>query len=84
MQKFDVKTFQGLILQLQDYWSRQGCTIIQPLDMEVGAGTSHPMTCLRALARSPSPAPTCNRPAVRPTAATVKTRTACSTTTSSR
>ena len=39
MQKFDVKTFQGLILQLQDYWSRQGCTIIQPLDMEVGAGT---------------------------------------------
>ena len=44
MQKIDVKTFQGLILQLQDYWSRQGCTIIQPLDMEVGAGTSHPMT----------------------------------------
>ncbi|MGE6109880.1 glycine--tRNA ligase subunit alpha [Aeromonas sobria] len=53
MQKFDVKTFQGLILQLQDYWSRQGCTIIQPLDMEVGAGTSHPMTCLRALGPEP-------------------------------
>ncbi|WP_428998206.1 glycine--tRNA ligase subunit alpha, partial [Pseudomonas aeruginosa] len=50
MQKFDTRTFQGLILTLQDYWARQGCTIVQPLDMEVGAGTSHPMTCLRALA----------------------------------
>ena len=49
MQKFDTKTFQGLILTLQDYWARQGCTIVQPLDMEVGAGTSHPMTSLRAL-----------------------------------
>ncbi|MFP1528743.1 glycine--tRNA ligase subunit alpha [Escherichia coli] len=48
MQKFDTRTFQGLILTLQDYWARQGCTIVQPLDMEVGAGTSHPMTCLRA------------------------------------
>lgn len=37
MQKFDTKTFQGLILTLQDYWARQGCTIVQPLDMEVGA-----------------------------------------------
>ncbi|ECW5063201.1 glycine--tRNA ligase subunit alpha, partial [Salmonella enterica subsp. enterica serovar Heidelberg] len=43
MQKFDTRTFQGLILTLQDYWARQGCTIVQPLDMEVGAGTSHPM-----------------------------------------
>ena len=49
MQKFDTRTFQGLILTLQDYWARQGCTIVQPLDMEVGAGTSHPMTSLRAL-----------------------------------
>ncbi len=48
MQKFDTRTFQGLILTLQDYWPRQGCTIVQPLDMEVGAGTSHPMTCSRA------------------------------------
>ena len=46
MQKFDIKTFQGMILTLQDYWAQQGCTIVQPLDMEVGAGTSHPMTCL--------------------------------------
>ncbi|MDI8799937.1 glycine--tRNA ligase subunit alpha, partial [Salmonella enterica subsp. enterica serovar Montevideo] len=34
-------------------WARQGCTIVQPLDMEVGAGTSHPMTCLRALGPEP-------------------------------
>ena len=34
MQKFDTKTFQGLILTLQDYWAQQGCTIVQPLDME--------------------------------------------------
>ena len=34
MQKFDIKTFQGLILTLQDYWARQGCVIVQPLDME--------------------------------------------------
>ena len=53
MQKFDTKTFQGLILTLQDYWARQGCTIVQPLDMEVGAGTSHPMTSLRALGPEP-------------------------------
>lgn len=53
MQKFDTRTFQGLILTLQDYWARQGCTIVQPLDMEVGAGTSHPMTCLRELGPEP-------------------------------
>ena len=46
MQKFDVKTFQGLILQLQDYWSRQGCTIIQPLDMEVGYGKFVRLSCM--------------------------------------
>lgn len=40
MQKYDIKTFQGMILALQDYWAQQGCTIVQPLDMEVGAGTS--------------------------------------------
>ncbi|WP_428240750.1 glycine--tRNA ligase subunit alpha [Gynuella sp.] len=42
-------TFQSLILTLQQYWSDQGCVILQPLDMEVGAGTSHPATFLRAL-----------------------------------
>jgi glycyl-tRNA synthetase alpha chain len=53
MQKFDCKTFQGLILALQDYWARQGCVIIQPLDMEVGAGTFHPMTFLRSIGPEP-------------------------------
>jgi glycyl-tRNA synthetase alpha chain len=53
MSQYDVKTFQGLILALQDYWARQGCVIIQPLDMEVGAGTFHPMTFLRSLGPEP-------------------------------
>ena len=81
MQKFDTRTFQGLILTLQDYWARQGCTIVQPLDMEVGAGTSHPMTCLRALGPEP---PTYSLPVVQPMAAMAKTRTVYSTTISSR
>ena len=42
-------TFQDLILTLQTYWSGQGCVILQPYDMEVGAGTSHWATTLRAL-----------------------------------
>lgn len=45
----DVLTFQGLILALQQYWANQGCVILQPLDMEVGAGTFHPATFLKAL-----------------------------------
>ncbi|WP_348682563.1 glycine--tRNA ligase subunit alpha, partial [uncultured Cobetia sp.] len=45
----DVKTFQGLILALQQYWAEQGCIILQPLDMEVGAGTFHPATFLRSI-----------------------------------
>ena len=45
----DAKTFQGLILALQQYWANQGCVILQPLDMEVGAGTFHPATFLRAI-----------------------------------
>jgi glycyl-tRNA synthetase alpha chain len=42
-------SFQDLILTLHAYWGRQGCVILQPLDMEVGAGTFHPATTLRAL-----------------------------------
>lgn len=42
-------TFQELILRLQDFWGSQGCVILQPLDLEVGAGTFHPATFLRAL-----------------------------------
>lgn len=49
MKKFEVKTFQGLILALQNYWANNGCTIVQPIDMEVGAGTFHYMTFLSAL-----------------------------------
>jgi glycyl-tRNA synthetase alpha chain len=45
----DRSTFQGLILALQQFWAAQGCVILQPLDMEVGAGTFHPATFLRAL-----------------------------------
>jgi glycyl-tRNA synthetase alpha chain len=45
----DVKTFQGLILALQDFWAKQGCVVLQPLDLEVGAGTFHPATFLRAI-----------------------------------
>lgn len=44
-----VETFQGLILALQQFWAEQGCVILQPLDMEVGAGTFHPGTFLRAI-----------------------------------
>ncbi|CUX95637.1 Glycine--tRNA ligase alpha subunit [Candidatus Mikella endobia] len=53
MLDFNLKTFQGLILTLQEYWVRYGCTLVQPLDIEVGAGTSHPMTCLQALGPEP-------------------------------
>ena len=46
-------TFQQLILSLQSYWDRQGCALLQPYDMEVGAGTSHTATFLRALGPEP-------------------------------
>ena len=46
-------TFQQIILQLQNYWDQQGCALLQPLDMEVGAGTSHTATFLRALGPEP-------------------------------
>ncbi len=42
-------TFQEIILKLQQFWADQGCVVLQPLDMEVGAGTFHPATFLRAL-----------------------------------
>ena len=49
----DLTTFQGLIAALQDYWAQQGCVILQPYDMEVGAGTFHPATFLRAVGPEP-------------------------------
>jgi len=46
-------TFQHLIMKLQSYWDEQGCALLQPYDMEVGAGTSHTATFLRALGPEP-------------------------------
>ncbi|MCV0369097.1 glycine--tRNA ligase subunit alpha [Filomicrobium sp.] len=47
------QSFQDLILTLQQFWGRQGCVILQPYDMEVGAGTFHPATTLRSLGPRP-------------------------------
>jgi glycyl-tRNA synthetase alpha chain len=49
----NLDTFQGLIQTLQSYWAEQGCVVMQPLDMEVGAGTFHPATFLRAIGPEP-------------------------------
>ncbi|MCA3175118.1 MAG: glycine--tRNA ligase subunit alpha, partial [Burkholderiales bacterium] len=46
-------TFQEAILTLQQYWNQHGCALVQPFDMEVGAGTSHTATFLRALGPEP-------------------------------
>ncbi len=50
---YNLKTFQGLIQALQAFWEQQGCVILQPYDMEVGAGTFHPDTFLRAIGPEP-------------------------------
>lgn len=47
--RYNIKTFQGLIAALQEFWSEQGCVINQPYDMEMGAGTFHTATFLRAI-----------------------------------
>lgn len=49
----DVSTFQGLISALNDFWASQGCVLLQPYDMEVGAGTFHPATFLRSIGPQP-------------------------------
>ncbi|TQL17773.1 glycyl-tRNA synthetase alpha chain [Zymomonas mobilis] len=62
----DSLSFQALILKLHDYWSKQGCVILQPYDMEMGAGTFHPATSLKALGPNPWKAAyvqPCRRPA---------------------
>jgi glycyl-tRNA synthetase alpha chain len=46
-------SFQGIILRLHEYWSARGCVILQPYDVEMGAGTFHPATTLRALGTKP-------------------------------
>ncbi len=48
-----LQTFQDIIFNLQKYWSKHGCVILQPYDMEVGAGTFHPATTLRSLGPKP-------------------------------
>ena len=51
--KISVISFQDTILNLQKYWSKKGCVILQPYDLEVGAGTFHPATTLRSLGTKP-------------------------------
>jgi len=53
IKKKNFQSFQDIILSLQKYWSKQGCVILQPYDMEVGAGTFHPATTLRSLGSKP-------------------------------
>jgi glycyl-tRNA synthetase alpha chain len=48
-----VLSFQSLVFELQQFWAKQGCVILQPYDLEVGAGTFHPATALRALGPEP-------------------------------
>ena len=47
------RSFQGMLLTLQNFWAGQGCVILQPYDMEMGAGTFHPATTLRSLGPRP-------------------------------
>ena len=72
------RSFQGLILALQRYWADFGCVILQPYDMEVGAGTFHPATTLRALGPSRGMPPTCSLRAGPRTAVTARIPTGCS------
>ena len=51
--KADILTFQQIIQTLQQFWQQQGCVILQPMDLEVGAGTFHPATFLRAIGPEP-------------------------------
>ena len=46
-------SFQDIIMNLQKFWGRNGCVILQPYDLEVGAGTFHPATTLRSLGPKP-------------------------------
>ena len=73
-------TFQEVILRLQEYWNRQGCALLQPIDLEVGAGTSHTATFLRALGPEPWRAAYVNPRVVRRTAVTAKIPIVCSST----
>ena len=78
------KSFQDLILALQRFWAEQGCVILQPYDMEVGAGTFHPATTFAPSAPALGTRPTYNPRAGPRTAATARTPTGCSIITSCR
>ena len=71
--KVSKHSFQNLILSLQQYWADQGCVILQPYDMEMGAGTFHPATVCARLGRSPGMRLMCNPRADQPTGAMAKT-----------
>jgi hypothetical protein len=71
-------SFQQIILKLHDYWSDQGCAILQPYDMEMGAGTFHTATTLRFLVLIRGKPLMCSLAAVRQMAAMVRTPTGCS------
>ena len=58
-------SFQDIIMDLQKFWGKHGCIILQPYDMEVGAGTFHPATTLRSL--GPKPWKICVRSAFKKT-----------------
>ena len=78
-------TFQGMISALQAFWEEQGCVIVQPYHTEVGAGTSNPATFLRVLGPEPWRGGLRRAVASGPTtAATARTRTGSSSTTSTR
>ena len=82
--KPDALSFQDIILTLQRYWADLGCVVLQPYDIEVGAGTNAPATTLRSL--GPDTWRTCYVQGCRrpPTAATARTPTEPSSITSSR
>ena len=48
----DILTFQDMILRLERYWADKGCTVMQPYDSEVGAGSNHTATLVRSLGRA--------------------------------
>ena len=51
--KTNILSFQDIIMSLQKFWGKNGCIILQPYDLEVGAGTFHPATTLRSLGPQP-------------------------------
>ena len=63
-------TFQELLFTLQKFWGERGCAIVQPYDVEVGAGTMHPATALRSLGPEPWNVRMCSLAAAPPTDAT--------------